>query len=81
MIRSTTAAMLLIATLLGACSDPVSPKDRPRAEGREETRSIRNTEAVGYSGNAIADKLDASLDASEQRKAELDRRAAEAAGD
>lgn len=73
--------LLLAAGLLAACDDPSPPPERATPQGREETRSIRNAEAVGYSGNAIADRIDASLDASEQRKAEMDRRAAEAAGD
>ena len=71
-------ALMLVVVLLSACSDPAPPPERPPPQGREETRGIRNAEAVGYSGNAIANKIDASLDASEQRKAEMDRRAAEA---
>lgn len=58
--------------LLAACrqdADPVAPEE-PR--GREETRSIRNTEAIGYSGNAVADKVDSALDVNDQRKDQLD---------
>ena len=49
------------------------PPPKRAEQGREETRSIRNTEAIGYSGNAIADKVDGALDANDQRKQELDR--------
>ena len=41
-------------------------------QGREETRNIRNTEAIGYSGNAIANEVDSALDANDQRKDQLD---------
>ena len=71
-------ALMLAVVLLSACIDPAPPPERPPPQGREETRGIRNAEAVGSSGNAIANKIDASLDASEQRKVEMDRRAAEA---
>ena len=40
--------------------------------GREETRALRATEAVGYAGKAIADQTDAAIQASEDRKASLD---------
>lgn len=68
----------LTAVLLTACGGSEPPPEREPPRGREETRGIRNAEAIGYSGDAIADKVDASLDASEARKAEMDRRAAEA---
>jgi hypothetical protein len=67
------ALLLLLALALGACGREPEPEGPPPAQGREETRSIRNTEAIGYSGNAIADKVDAGLDANDQRKQELDR--------
>lgn len=61
--------LLLIASLLlGACSsgdEPPPPKKAP--EGRAETRAIRNTEAVGYSGKAIADKVDKALKANDDQ--------------
>jgi hypothetical protein len=65
--------LLLVALLLAACSaDEPPPPAEPAPEGRAETQSIRNTEAVGYSGNAIADQVDAGLKANEEqvRKAE-----------
>jgi hypothetical protein len=66
-----TMTTLLLAALLGACgADDAAVADR--SEGREETRNIRNTEAIGYAGDAIADKVDAALDASDQRRDQLD---------
>lgn len=72
-IVMTGAAVLAAAALLAACH----PKDKPQhvdqpPQGREETRGIRNTEAVGYAGNAIADKVDAALDANDQAKQKID---------
>lgn len=61
--------MLLAAVvLLAACGqqEEAPPPESP-AQGRAETQSIRNTEAVGYDGAAIADKVDAALDANDQR--------------
>ena len=69
------ARLLLICTftlLTAACSPP--PEDPPPSkQGRVETRSIRATESIGYSGNAIANKVDAALDANDQRKNNLDK--------
>lgn len=69
---------LLAAAVLAGCSssEPEEPADAA-PEGRAETRSIRNTEAVGYDGNAIADKVDGALDATEKRKEQGDREAEE----
>lgn len=62
-----------LVLLLSACEphDP-QPVDPQAPEGREETQAIRNTEAIGYAGDAVADKVDAALDANDQRKAQLD---------
>lgn len=64
--------MLLCGWVLGvaACGGQQAGDDSQ--VGREETRSIRATEALGYSGDAIADQVDAALDASEQRGDALD---------
>lgn len=63
------------ALMLAACSKPVEPVAEPTesSQGREETRTIRNTEGLGYSGDAIAGKVDSALDANDQRKEQLDR--------
>ncbi|MDD3761843.1 MAG: hypothetical protein PHP86_00945 [Nevskiales bacterium] len=65
-------SLVFAAALLSACGGKDPEPQAGKAEGREETRSIRNTEAIGYSGDAIADKVDAALDANDQRKDELD---------
>lgn len=70
-------AGLLVLALAACGSEEAPPPGRDAPQGREETRGIRNAEAVGYSGDAIADKVDASLDASEQRKREMDAAAAQ----
>lgn len=71
-----TMSVLVAATLLAACSAEEPPPPPEKApEGRAETRNIRNTDAVGYSGSAIADKVDKGLDA--QDEANRKREAAE----
>ena len=66
------AATFLLMLLLAACSPP--PEDPPPSnQGRPETRGIRATEGIGYSGNAIANKVDKALDANDQRKDNLDK--------
>ena len=64
---------LVGALLLAACShDEPPPPPKKEKQGRAETQSIRNTEAIGYSGNAIANKVDDALNKNDQqvRKAE-----------
>ena len=66
------AALALVA----ACSPKVDEdgnRESLAGEGREETRGIRNTENIGYAGNAIGAKVDAALDANDQRTDTLDR--------
>ena len=59
--------LLLLALLIAACSqDEPPPPEKKQPQGRAETQSIRNTEAVGYSGNAIADKVDKALDKNDE---------------
>lgn len=72
------AAPALVATLaalamLAACKKPdTGPRAETPPEGREETRGIRNTEAIGYAGDAIGDKVDQALDAADDAKRRLD---------
>lgn len=69
------AAALLV--VLSACTPPPEDQNGKRkslaGEGREETSTIRNTENIGYSGNAIGAKVDAAITATENSKAEMDR--------
>ena len=75
-------ALLSAAMGLAACQkkDEPPPVEKPKAEGRAETRSIRNTQAIGYDGRAIADKVDTALDKNEQAARDM-QKAADAAGD
>lgn len=72
----TARTFILINALLGcglvlsACGN-AGGEASTSLEGREETRSIRNTQAIGYSGDAIADQIDAALDANEARNERL----------
>lgn len=56
----------VLVVLLAACGRDEPPPPEPQPQGRVETQAIRNTEAVGYSGNAIADKVDSALDKNEE---------------
>ena len=61
-MKTILTALALTLVLAGCHSkDEPPPVDKPKA-GRAETQSIRNTDAVGMSGSAIADKVDAALD-------------------
>ena len=68
-----TLTLVVLLTALAACGkQPEVPKPG-EPQGRVETQPIRNAEALGYSGEAIAGKVDAVLDTNDQRKAELDK--------
>ncbi|MGQ0530921.1 MAG: hypothetical protein ACT4PG_14175 [Panacagrimonas sp.] len=61
---------------LSACVAPVGEdgqRESRAGEGRDETATIRNTENLGYSGNAIGGKVDAVLEINDNRPADLDR--------
>ena len=68
---------LLFIVILGAsgCGKPDPAKSEPRAadayQGRDDTKSLRNADAVGYDGAAIQKKLDGALDKNDQRAADL----------
>jgi len=72
---------IVVALLLGACSGEEPPPPEPKQpQGRAETRSIRNTDAVGYSGSAVADKVDGALTANEEAEKKRQEEAERAAG-
>ena len=56
-------ALATASLLLGACGSSQPDAPPPKPQGREETRGIRATDAIGYSGSAIADKVDGALNA------------------
>jgi hypothetical protein len=68
-------AILYVAAIVGACSEkpPAAPPPPATNSGRPETASIRNTEAVGTGGQAIANKVDAALNANDASKENLDK--------
>lgn len=62
------SVLMAAALSLAACGGAEAPPPPPKAkEGRAETQSIRNTQAVGYDGKAIADKVDGALKANEEQ--------------
>ncbi|GEM_PF-6932684 len=68
-----TTGLIATSLLISACGKKQEPEQpvKPIA-GREETRGIRNTDAIGYSGSAIADKVDSALNANDQQKEKTD---------
>jgi hypothetical protein len=77
-IHMTTIRMLALSGLLAAvaaCGDGTTETPPAAADqgGRPETANIRATEAIGVDGQAIGQKVDAALDANDQRKDELDK--------
>ena len=68
--------LLVLALSLSGCgSDEPPPEQKAPPEGRTETQAIRNTDAVGTGGKAIANKVDAALD----KQDEANRKTQEAA--
>lgn len=66
---------LVLLLSLAACEPSPTPKaasSPAEREGRAETQNIRNLDAVGVPGGAIADKVDGALDAAEQRQRQLE---------
>jgi len=57
---------------LVACGKKPEPGKPIAPEGRAETQGIRNTQAIGMSGPALARQLDAALQENDQRKEMLD---------
>lgn len=65
--------LFTMSLLLAACGSSQQEAPPPKAkEGRAETQGIRNTDAIGYSGSAIANKVDGALNANDQQKAKTD---------
>ncbi len=64
--------LLVLAVLVSACGgDEPPPPEQPAPQGRNETQAIRNTEAVGTGGGAVADKVDEALDQNEEASKKL----------
>lgn len=70
--------LLILVTLLSACGQTDSPAaPAAKTQGRAETQSIRNTDAIGMSGSSVGKKVDAVLDTNDQRMDQLDAALAE----
>jgi hypothetical protein len=78
-MRPLTLLVAAALAALAACAEPPPPEPLPE-KGRAETQGIRNTEAIGYAGDHMADRIDESLDAAEEHERRL-REAAGEAGD
>lgn len=70
-------ALLALALLISACGSDEPPPEQKPAEGRAETRNIRNTDAVGYSGGAIANKVDDALKANDENVKKVEKESTE----
>lgn len=69
MRRITLIITIAASLMLAACSRHDDPPAAPAVkQGRAETQGIRNTDAVGYSGSAIADKVDGALNANDEQQ-------------
>jgi hypothetical protein len=73
----TKPLIAALAVLLTACGADEPPPASPPPAGRAETQTIRNTEAVGYGGDAIADKVDGALDKNDENVKRVEQQAAE----
>jgi major membrane immunogen (membrane-anchored lipoprotein) len=67
-----TTSLIAASLLLSACGKKEPDQPVKPIAGREETRGIRNTDAIGYSGSAIANKVDGALNANDQQKEKTD---------
>lgn len=69
--------LFLIAICLSACGNSTQPElssvEKQEEIGRTETQTIRSTEKIGYAGDAVSAKVDAALDANDQRMEKLDK--------
>lgn len=71
------AVFILFIVSISACGNPEqtesSKENVHQDQGRAETKSIRATEDIGYVGDAVGAKVDAALDANDQRIEDLDK--------
>lgn len=65
-------AFIAAVALLPACGKKTPDKPVEPIAGRAETQGIRRTDAIGYSGSAIANKVDGALNANDNQKARTD---------
>lgn len=75
MTKPPIAAFALLLAACGAAEPPPPAPEPPKS--RAETQTLRNTEAVGYGGDAIADKVDAALDKNDENARKVQEQAGE----
>ena len=84
MNKSISLLFIVILSASG-CVKPEPDKSEPQAadeyQGRDDTKSLRNADAVGYDGAAIQKKLDGALDKNDQRAADLQKQIDAQTGD
>lgn len=78
---STRMLVGVAVLMLSACNAPEPEKSAEETRGREETRNIRNTENIGVSGEAMADRLDQSLDAADKHAEAMKQAEEQASGE
>ena len=71
-MHKTILAAVLLASL-AACNGPPAEKKKMQAVGRAETQGIRNTDAIGAGGSAIANKVDSVLNANDHATDNIDK--------
>lgn len=65
--------LLCLGVLLASCDGGSSSNTTSHPpQGRAETQSIRSTEAIGYAGGAVADRVDETLNAVDARHQQLE---------
>ena len=70
--KSSILLAALAVCALSACGKKPEPGAPRAVEGRAETQAIRNVDVQGYSGAGVANKVDGTLQANDERKKALD---------
>jgi hypothetical protein len=71
-MHQRTLYAFMLTAVVSACGSSEPPPPPAAPQGRAETQGIRNTEAIGYSGNAIANKVDGALNQNDQQRNKMD---------
>lgn len=84
MTKTISLPIMLFIGLTGCSNSPppeAVPENAAGYQGRDDTETLRNADAVGYDGAAIQKKLDGALDRNDQRAADLQKRIDAQTGD
>jgi hypothetical protein len=63
--------LMIIAALLFGCSK--AEEQRPKYEGRSESKGLQGADAVGYDGTAIRKNVDNTLNKTDQHNESVDK--------